>query len=216
LARPSAKAEKREQILDGLFDAMAREGSAGASVSDIAKAAGIARGALHYYFDSKDEIRVELMRKLGAHYNEGLSGALDDAPEREISPLASLVRYHFAGDEPHAARLLGVWIDFWGQAPSDAGIGEVVLEVQEQARALARRAVLEHRPELGALPEAELRSLSAAVLAMIEGGLLQWRIAFGSDRAIDRRALSARLVDAAEGFVRAHPTPTSTLMEERP
>jgi hypothetical protein len=38
---------------------------------------------------------------------------------------------------------LAVWIDFWGQAPSQPVIGAVVFDVQEQARALCARAVVD-------------------------------------------------------------------------
>lgn len=47
---------KRELILDALQDLL-REGRAGtASVSDIARKAGIAKGGMYYYFASKEEV----------------------------------------------------------------------------------------------------------------------------------------------------------------
>lgn len=208
MARPVVKHERREQILEGLFEAMAREGSVGASITDIAKAAGIARGALHYYFDSKDEIRRALMVHLGHQYASSLEQALDkaasrSAPDDREALVRALVRWHFSGDEERSARLLAVWIDFWGQAPTDDGLNGVVLDVQERARSLCARALVHARPELAsALDDEALRHAAAVLLSLVEGGLLQWRVAARTDAALDREALAAGISRAALAFVR--------------
>jgi AcrR family transcriptional regulator len=211
VARAQVKEERREQILEGLFEAMAREGSIGASVTDIAKAAGIARGALHYYFASKDEIRRSLMSMLGQRYTGALAAAMQRAAERRPedaeAPLRALVRYHFAGDEAYAERLLAVWIDFWGNAPTDEGLNAVVLSVQQEARRLCREGLLAARPELRDAEEEPLRYAAATLLALIEGGLLQWRVAAGSHAALDRGVLTSHITDAAVAFVRSLPAP---------
>lgn len=213
MPRPAVKDERREQILEGLFEAMAREGSIGASITDIAKAAGIARGALHYYFSSKDEIRRSLMAHLGHEYSSSLERSLDKAEARAAESgdgealLSALVRWHFAGDEDRSSRLLAVWIDFWGQAPTDEGLNGVVLDVQERARKLCERALLFARPDLTRVAGVERRHLAAVLLALVEGGLLQWRVAAGSSAALDRAALAERILDAARAYVRSIPAP---------
>ncbi len=54
--RSSVSANKRALILDTMRE-LFKEGTAGtASVSDIAKRAGIAKGGLYYYFHSKEEV----------------------------------------------------------------------------------------------------------------------------------------------------------------
>jgi AcrR family transcriptional regulator len=206
LPRTEVKTERREQILEGLFEAMAREGTLGASVSDIAKAAGIARGALHYYFESKDEIRRCLMEHLGARYASDLDDYLDRTGARTDEPdalLRAVVRFHFGGEEDRSVRLMKVWIDFWGQAPSNPSMAAVVQQVQEGARERCRRALLAARPELTSLDDEALRHASAAVLALIEGGLLQWRVAIATDSPLDRDALTRRLTEAALAYASA-------------
>lgn len=216
MTRPAVKHERREQILEGLFEAMAREGSTGASITDIAKAAGIARGALHYYFSSKDEIRRSLMAHLGHQYTSSLAAALDKAEARagDADPEAlvrALVRWHFSGDEERSARLLAVWIDFWGQASTDDGLNGVVLDVQERARALCTRALAFTGPSrTGALDAGDLRHAAAVLLALVEGGLLQWRMAARTQAALDREALLTRTTDAALAFVRSLPSSLSS------
>lgn len=50
------KPNKRDLILDTMQSLMSQNLASTASVSDIAKHAGIAKGGIYYYFNSKDEI----------------------------------------------------------------------------------------------------------------------------------------------------------------
>lgn len=55
--------DKRELILNSMQELL-REGKAGtASVSDIAKKAGIAKGGMYYYFNSKEEVLDALVER---------------------------------------------------------------------------------------------------------------------------------------------------------
>lgn len=197
------RAEQRERILDALFAVMSSSGTLGASVTEIAEAAGIARGALHYYFESKEELKEALMHRLGDGYVARVAAVLDRVESRvregrALHPggaVGALCRWHFAGDEEESARLLAVWIDYWGQAPSSDGIGAVVFDVQERARALCARAVAFDHPH-AVLDDEARRLAGATVLAVIEGGLLQWRIAARSARPLDRAAFGESLAVA--------------------
>lgn len=201
MARKTVKDERREQILEGLFEAMAREGARGASVTEVAEAAGIARGALHYYFDSKDEIRAALMERLGASYLDGLEHASARAtaryPDDASAVLRTLIRYHFTGDAERSERLLGVWIDYWGQAATDPRLNRVVLQVQERARELFVRALIQAQPDVAQLDAHAQRHLGAALLALVEGALLQWRVAARSAAPLARDLLSDHVRNAA-------------------
>ncbi|MDP2341679.1 MAG: TetR/AcrR family transcriptional regulator [Deltaproteobacteria bacterium] len=205
--RKEGRVQQRQRILDALFAVMSSSGAGGASVSEIVEAAGISRGALHYYFESKDELVAALMQRLGDGYLARMTAFLDREEAASSSSSCSLgcvpalVRWHFSGDSEEATRLLGVWIDFWGQAPSRKDIGDVVFAVQETARALCSRALVLQRPELAALGDDVLRAHGASLLAIVEGGLLQWRIAISSPRPFDRCALGQALADVAAAFV---------------
>jgi AcrR family transcriptional regulator len=178
---------------------MSSSGGVGASVSEIAEAAGVARGALHYYFDSKDEVVAALMRRLGNGYIARLEAFVDREEQRGRTDgvVGAVARWHFVGDADEAERLLSVWIDFWGQATTQPAIGAVVFEVQERARTLCTRAVLLQRPELRMVDVDRQRLFGAAILAIIEGGLLQWRIAARAAAPLARAPLGAALADAA-------------------
>jgi AcrR family transcriptional regulator len=56
MPRPSVEAERRRQILDATCAVIAKSGLRQLRVSDVATAAGISSGMVHYYFDTKDEL----------------------------------------------------------------------------------------------------------------------------------------------------------------
>lgn len=53
--------ERREQILDAAVDVFGQKGFAAANVADIAKAAGVAKGTIYLYFESKEAVFTTLM-----------------------------------------------------------------------------------------------------------------------------------------------------------
>ena len=54
---------KREEILERALEVVGREGYAGASVRAIADAVGLSQAGLLHYFDSKEELVTEILRK---------------------------------------------------------------------------------------------------------------------------------------------------------
>jgi AcrR family transcriptional regulator len=54
---------KREEILERALEVIAREGYRGASVKVLADAVGLSQAGLLHYFDSKEELFTEIVRK---------------------------------------------------------------------------------------------------------------------------------------------------------
>ena len=59
-------ARTRQNIIDATLDLFEERGFHGTLVDDIANAVGISRAALYQYFESKEEIFIELLRECGA------------------------------------------------------------------------------------------------------------------------------------------------------
>lgn len=59
---PGHSDEKARQILDGARAIFLRDGFDGASMNDIAKTAGVSKGTLYVYFQSKDQLFAALIR----------------------------------------------------------------------------------------------------------------------------------------------------------
>ena len=83
--------DKRALILDALQELL-REGNAGtASVMDIAKKAGIAKGGMYYYFKSKEEALDALAYRQYAQVIEACGNALENARGGAIDKLKLLL-----------------------------------------------------------------------------------------------------------------------------
>lgn len=71
------------QILDAALDVFAHKGFHSATITDIAKKAGIAKGLLYHYFNSKEELLYHIvltgMNNLVEKFDENQDGVLTDA-----------------------------------------------------------------------------------------------------------------------------------------
>ncbi|MBV9898298.1 MAG: TetR/AcrR family transcriptional regulator [Chloroflexi bacterium] len=54
--------DRRARIVDAAFHVIAERGYAAASIKAIARAAGVAPGLVHYYFASKEDLLIEVLR----------------------------------------------------------------------------------------------------------------------------------------------------------
>jgi len=79
------KRNRRQQILKAARRVFAEKGYHGAHVSDVIKAAGIARGTFYLYFESKSAIFLELVDGLLEELRASITGVDtdDDAPPVE-------------------------------------------------------------------------------------------------------------------------------------
>ncbi len=89
------KSNKRELILAAAQEVFFEKGYHSATSEEIAKRAGIGKGTIYQYFDSKLEIFLEMHRLYIAQYTEMLIDLLDDTRSFEEN-LRCLVQYHIA------------------------------------------------------------------------------------------------------------------------
>jgi AcrR family transcriptional regulator len=67
----------RRQVLEAAVKALAKRGYAKTSVSDIAQAAGMSKGAVHYHFESKDDLIARVLDFCAAVARERVRQAWD-------------------------------------------------------------------------------------------------------------------------------------------
>ena len=87
---PEADSAKRRQILDGARRVFLADGFDGASMNDIARVAGVSKGTLYVYFDSKEQLFEALIREDRKQQAERIVFPADDRDPR--SALASFGR----------------------------------------------------------------------------------------------------------------------------
>src|SRR5687768_7423889 len=96
MARPSNTEERRHQIALGLRRTMAKKGYDGASIADVAKAAGLTPGLVHYHFKDKLEILLAVLDGLVEDHERRLDVALASTVADPIMALAAFLDAHLA------------------------------------------------------------------------------------------------------------------------
>lgn len=83
--RARAEADKRAQILEGARQVFFAHGFNGASMSDIAQAAGVSKGTLYVYFENKERLFAALVEEQSRKVGETtLQLDLDDRDVRGV------------------------------------------------------------------------------------------------------------------------------------
>jgi AcrR family transcriptional regulator len=55
--------DKAARIVDAMRTSVGERGTAGSTFEEVARAAGVSRGLLHYYFGTKEQLLIEVVRR---------------------------------------------------------------------------------------------------------------------------------------------------------
>jgi TetR/AcrR family transcriptional regulator, transcriptional repressor for nem operon len=185
-AAPKRKRERRppevrrEQILDAAARVFTEKGPSAATMDEVAAAAGVAKGTVYLYFESKERLLLglgnryteELVRRSGELLEGNNSGSF---LERLDGFLEEITDFHFAERELH--RVL-----FHGGAVREA---EAMRELRELMRRFIERGV-----EFGEFEVSDAGFAADFLLQGLHGALVPTLHEEGSDR--NRYLLPAR------------------------
>lgn len=123
MARPSAVAERRHQILEATCEVVAERGFRDLRIADVAKVAGYSTGTVHYYFDSKEELLKDAFR---FQYEQSLArrGGFVEEGDDPVERLHRLAEGYLP-TSADAVRAWRVWLEFWVSAVGDPSLGKV-------------------------------------------------------------------------------------------
>jgi len=136
--RTRIQIEKREAILEAALDVFSQHGFRGATIDQIAEAAGMSKPNLLYYFRSKEEMHVTLMQRLLDTWLAPLRELDDDGDP--ISELRGYIRrkLEMARDFPRESRLFANEILQGAPRIMPMIEGELKTLVDEKARVMKR------------------------------------------------------------------------------
>jgi AcrR family transcriptional regulator len=182
-SRPSPES-RRQQILDAACERVRQSGFHGASMADIAKAAGLSVGQIYRYFENKEAI-------IAAIVAQDLAEMRDKFAEMESRPgtLLDAIEEHLPEgvDKCFDPRRAALALEVVAEAARNPKVAAIVRAADEQERALARTMMeRDRRPEWS---EAEFQARCEAV-GMIFDGLLMRGV---NHPDIDREALASVL-----------------------
>lgn len=97
--------QSRQQILDAAFELFANNGFSKTGIAAVAKKAGVSKGLIYHYFDSKEAILEGIFNQLIALSEEILNVADDMSPREKIKQVLEGT-FQFIEEDIGTARLM--------------------------------------------------------------------------------------------------------------
>ena len=181
---------KREEILERALEVIAREGYRGASVKELADAVGLSQAGLLHYFESKEELFTEILRKRDeldmVHY-----GPIPPADADVID-----LRRGYVGIIRHNSDVPGL-VQLFSRLSVDAADPDhpahrYFIERNENLRQVFATALAERQAAGQLTGSVDAQTLARIFQAVADGLQIQWML----DPAVDMAATIDALFDA--------------------
>lgn len=117
LPRKASREQRRQQLIEATIATIARKGYAQATLTDVARTAGLSHGLVNFHFQTKEQLLTATLLFLAAEYRDNWMAALAAAPATPASQLDALLRADFNPALCTQDRL-AAWCAFWGEAQS--------------------------------------------------------------------------------------------------
>jgi AcrR family transcriptional regulator len=132
--KPSPEA-RRQQILDAASDCVRRAGFHGASMADIAKAAGLSVGQIYRYFENKEAIIAAIVAQDLAEMREKFAEL-----ESQPGTLLAVITEHMpeAVDKCYDLAKAALVLEVLAEAARNPKVAAIVRAADAQERALAQ------------------------------------------------------------------------------
>jgi AcrR family transcriptional regulator len=168
---------KYQRLLRAALSIFARDGIDGASIADIADAAGVAKGSIYVYFDSKEALAGELVRYLFALQDDGKPVlSADPQPLKRVLDYVDTLQKQVSVLKQDATVVLHMF-GHVGKSRNDL-LGRGIRQLMGESRFMIQ-VLLENAQSRGMLPP-EVDSASAAAFALASAyGALHQRLANG-------------------------------------
>lgn len=150
---------RREQILDVAIEVFGTSGYYGASMNDIAEAAGVTKPVLYQHFDSKGDLYGALLDEVGNRMLASIAKATANAPDgREQTELGFQAYFRWVSHRHDEFMLL-----FGGSARHEAEFSAQIRRITDEAAAsIAPLIAVDIDPE-------QRRTLAHALVGLAEG-----------------------------------------------
>ncbi len=197
MARPSNTEERQTQIAEALMLVMAKRGYDGASIADIAAAAHLTPGLVHYHFKSKQQILLTALRTLTARHEAGLEARLAKVGDDPIAELAAFIDFHLGLGADANPEALACWILFGGEALREPKVR--VEYAQALSSTITRLAeVMRRGVEQGLFVCSAADAAASALVASIQGYFV---LAATARSVIPKGSAAAATKQMAEGLL---------------
>jgi AcrR family transcriptional regulator len=194
--------EKARQILDGAREIFLRDGFDGASMNDIARAAGVSKGTLYVYFQSKDQLFAALIRHDKRQQAEQSCHWIGDRVEGDARTVLTTLGRRLLEKLTHPYNVAQVRT-VMAVAPKFPGIGRAFWETGPNYGTQRLAAILDRLVGEGELAIADTRTAATLFLQMCQGDVFR-QLMFCVVDHVDDVEIDEAVAAAVEVFLAAH------------
>jgi len=172
---PKLPAEKRrQQLLHAAHQLFASKGYRESSTDDIARKAGLTKGAFYFHFKSKEEILLALMRRQAEGFRQLLTEKIDG-----LSGPGDLLRVMLKECTFESSREFRSMVDIWAQAMRVARIRKYFSQVHAETN----RYLVDKMAERSGWNREELHQILVLTFSLADG--------LAAHRAMDPKLVNA-------------------------
>ncbi len=190
--RRRSREQTRQLLLDAALNVFAHNGFERATVDEIVREAGFSKGAFYVHFETKDDLFWELLDQRVAAQQEMFRAALDPSQgveENERRILAAVFDMRQADPLSPA-----IFLEFTAHAMRNEKVRQRLADLYARWHSFTVEMLTEGRLTGHVRTDIEVRVLASAILAVIEGVLLQSNLAPPDLRLNDRIDVLAKLL----------------------
>jgi len=171
--RPDVSVTRKNQILDAATAVFARLGFHDARMDDIVQESGLSKGALYWYFKSKEDIITAISQRLFTTDIEQLVGLLH--AEGSVSErLQQLIQARIAGLQ-EMSDVVTILFEFYATALHQDGVRQFIKAYFQNFHELLV-ALIQQGIDRGEFRSVDAVAAAAALDAVFEGLVVRWLI----------------------------------------
>ncbi|GAA1683702.1 TetR/AcrR family transcriptional regulator [Fodinicola feengrottensis] len=170
MPRPSVEVERRQQILDATCAVIAKSGLQQLRVADVATAAGVSTGTVHYYFETKKEL---VDAAFVFNFEESLARRqwMRESTREPLELLQEIVESYLPSSGK-SLRAWRVWAQLWAEGIRDPALRRVNEDLYGQWRQLVAE-VIKAAQDAGTARAGDPVRLANMLVGMVDGLAMQ-------------------------------------------
>lgn len=172
---PKKEPDKRDRLLAAASGVFARRGFRGATIDEIAAAAGIAKGTVYLYFASKEDLFFALFEQMT---QRALAGSPDPAQMNALSASEKIetIFFSLASDLDSQEAMIPLMLEFWsasGVEETRARFGGAFAVMFAEFRKTIVEILKEGAAQDEFHTDVACNEVASSLMAMIDGLILQ-------------------------------------------
>lgn len=194
--------EKRDRILAGAAEVIREKGMSETRIADVGQRMGMSPGNVMYYFQSRDELLMEAVRREEDNFYTSNEEALAAAPDARARLVKFIDLWCPKGNAAEAPAAWVLWPEMWARSLHHPGLSNLREELDTRWVDLVSGIVSEGQTSGDFDADVDARRFSQTLGALVDG--LALRVMIG-DREITRDVMRETCIGFAAERLRFTP-----------